>query len=85
MSVTHSPEMHARLIERIPTVTGRELSEWFDTLEKGPGLTRCLERANWLADEYNLSHGYAQAIVQEYDRRRRNRTPVPGQRTSSSR
>ncbi|MBB6173480.1 hypothetical protein HNR23_003540 [Nocardiopsis mwathae] len=80
MSVTHSPETHALLIARIPTVTGRQLHEWFDKLEKGPGLTRCSERTNWLADEYQLSHGYAQAIVQEFDRRRRNRTAVPRQR-----
>ncbi|WP_067970687.1 DUF4287 domain-containing protein [Nocardiopsis trehalosi] len=80
MSVTHSPETHALLIARIPTVTGRAIHEWFDTLEKGPGLTRCSERTTWLADEYNLSHGYAQAIVQEYDRRRRNRSPIPQQR-----
>ncbi|PSK98333.1 uncharacterized protein DUF4287 [Murinocardiopsis flavida] len=78
MSVTHSPETHALLIARIPSVTGRELHEWFDQLEKGPGLARCSERTNWLADEHNLSHGYAQAIVQEFDRRRRNRTvPLP--------
>ncbi|CAM3835051.1 hypothetical protein GCM10009799_45200 [Nocardiopsis rhodophaea] len=80
MSVTHSPETHAMLIARIPSVTGRQLHEWFDKLEKGPGLTRCSERTNWLADEYQLSHGYAQAIVQEFDRRRRNRTAIPRQR-----
>ncbi|TDQ54837.1 DUF4287 domain-containing protein [Actinorugispora endophytica] len=80
MSVTHSPETHALLIARIPTVTGRELHEWFDTLAKGPGLSSCAERAHWLADEHNLSHGYAQAIVQEFDRRRRN-PAVPFPRT----
>lgn len=81
MSVTHSPETHARLLARIPSVTGRDLHEWFDHLENGPGLTRCSERTNWLADEHGLSHGYAQAIVQEYDRRRRNRSAsVPRQR-----
>lgn len=80
MSVIHSPETHAQLIARIPSVTGRELHEWFDKLEKGPALTRCSERANWLADEYSISHGYAQAIVQEFDRRRRNRS-VPLQRS----
>ncbi|GAA3741984.1 DUF4287 domain-containing protein [Salinactinospora qingdaonensis] len=79
MSVTHSPEIHALLLARIPSVTGRELHEWFDMLAAGPSLTRCSERANWLADEYNLSHGYAQAIVQEYDRRRRNRSVIPSQ------
>ncbi|MBB4929755.1 hypothetical protein F4561_000575 [Lipingzhangella halophila] len=81
MSVTHSPETHALLLARIPSVTGRDLHEWFDHLEKGPGLTRCSERTNWLADEHGISHGYAQAIVQEYDRRRRNRSAaIPRQR-----
>lgn len=82
MSVAHSPETHALLIARIPSVTGRELHEWFDSLEKGPGLTRASERTNWLADEHGLSHGYARAIVDEYNRRRRNR-PVPYQRRTS--
>ncbi|GAB3487203.1 DUF4287 domain-containing protein [Nocardiopsis coralliicola] len=80
MTLTHSPEMHARLLDRIPSVTGRELPEWFDALDKGPGLSRCSERSAWLADEYRISDGYAQAIVQEYLRRRRSRTPVPRQR-----
>ncbi|MFW5416289.1 DUF4287 domain-containing protein [Nocardiopsis sp. CNT-189] len=80
MSLTHSPEIHAQLLDRIPSVTGRELHEWFDTLDRGPSLSRCSERTTWLADEHNLSHGYAQAIVQEYVRRLRNRTPVPRQR-----
>ncbi|RCV54414.1 DUF4287 domain-containing protein [Marinitenerispora sediminis] len=81
MSVTHSPETHALLLARIPAVTGRELQDWFDTLEKGPALTRCSERSNWLADEHGLSHGYASAIVHEFDRRRRNRSGVPSQRS----
>jgi hypothetical protein len=81
MSVTHSPEIHAQLLERIPAVTGRDLHEWFDHLENGPALTRCSERTHWLSDQFGLSNGYAQAIVQEYDRRRRRRTPVvPRQR-----
>ncbi|MGI5120232.1 DUF4287 domain-containing protein [Marinactinospora thermotolerans] len=81
MSVTHSPETHALLIARVPTVTGRELHEWFTTLDNGPGLRRCSERSNWLADEHGISLGYARAIVQEYDRRRHNRSAVPPQRS----
>ncbi|WP_017590697.1 DUF4287 domain-containing protein [Nocardiopsis ganjiahuensis] len=83
MSVTHSPEIHAKLIERIPVVTGRGLHEWFDSLDKGPGLVRPTDRSHWLADEYDLTHGYAQAIVTEYDRRRRNRSiPAPRRETA---
>lgn len=82
MTVAHSPEIHAQLLDRIPTVTGHDLQEWFDTLNKGPALKRCSERANWLADEHDLSHGYARAIVQEYDRRWRNRSNnVPSPRS----
>lgn len=78
MSVTHSPETHTKLIERIPVVTGRGLPEWFDALDRGPGLIRRQDRSNWLADEYELPTWYAQALVTEYDRRRRNRfVPVP--------
>ncbi|MFI6576966.1 DUF4287 domain-containing protein [Nocardiopsis sp. NPDC050513] len=78
MSVTHSPEIHAKLIERVPAVTGRGLPEWFDALDKGPSLLRCSARSTWLADEYSLPHWYAQAIVTEYERRRRNRSiPTP--------
>lgn len=81
MPVTHSPEIHAKLVERIPTVTGRGLHEWFAALDRGPGLVKRSDRSRWLADEYELPHWYAQAIVTEYDRRRRNRsipTPRPG-------
>ena len=73
MSLTHSPEMHRNLIARIPSVTGVELREWFRSLECGPALVRCEERANWLAAEHGLSHGYASAIVHEYEVRRRSR------------
>ncbi|MDE3721760.1 MULTISPECIES: DUF4287 domain-containing protein [Nocardiopsis] len=85
MPVTHSPEIHAKLIERIPAVTGREIHEWFDALDQGPGLLRCSDRANWLADEYELPPWYAQALVTEYDRRRRNRSiPAPRRERESS-
>ena len=59
MSLNHSPEMHKNIIARIPSVTGRELREWFIRLESGPPFSRCEERAHWLSDEHGLSHGYA--------------------------
>jgi hypothetical protein len=68
MPLNHSPETHKNLIARIPSVTGRDLREWF-----GPAFLRCEERANWLSDEHGLSHGYASAIVHEYEMRRRMR------------
>src|SRR6185437_13217284 len=47
--------------------------EWFRRLESGPAFARCDERAYWLADEHGLTHGYASAIVHEYERQRRLR------------
>ena len=49
MTLNHSPETHKNLIARIPSVTGRELPEWFASLESGPAFRRCEERAHWLA------------------------------------
>ena len=65
---SHSEQTHQNLIARIPDQTGRSLSEWFTTIEDGPTLTRMDERVNWLADEGNISHGYATAICHEYDK-----------------
>ncbi|PRY01866.1 DUF4287 domain-containing protein [Allonocardiopsis opalescens] len=76
MSLNHSPETHSKLINRIPTVTGRDLPEWFGRIEQGPAFLRCAERTSWLADEYSLSHGYARAIVREYEMRRKGRLRV---------
>ncbi|TNY37190.1 DUF4287 domain-containing protein [Thermomonospora catenispora] len=73
MSLNHSPETHSKLLERIPQVTGRDLAEWFKTIENGPSFLRCEERSHWLADEHGLSHGYAAAIVREHERSRRLR------------
>ncbi|MGH3157929.1 MAG: DUF4287 domain-containing protein [Streptosporangiaceae bacterium] len=73
MSLSHSPELHKSLIARIPDVTGRNLPEWFRSVESGPSFLRCEERAQWLADEHGLSHGYARAIVHEYETQRRSR------------
>lgn len=73
MSQNHSPETHKNLIERIPTVTGRDLPEWFSAIESGPSFVRPDERTNWLADEHGISHGYAAALVREHERARRDR------------
>lgn len=67
----HSPEMHKNLVARIPAVTGRDLHEWLRSIESGPAFLRCEERANWLAAEHGLTHGYASAIVHEYEVQRR--------------
>jgi len=73
VTLNHSLETHKNLIARIPSVTGRDLVEWFRSLESGPAFLRCEERAHWLSDEHGLSHGYASAIVHEYERQRRIR------------
>ena len=36
MTLNHSLETHKNLIARIPSVTGRDLVEWFKSLESGP-------------------------------------------------
>ena len=63
--------MHKNLIARIPSVTGRDLREWFSSIESGPAFLRLAERAQWLADEHGLTHGYASAIVHEFEVQRR--------------
>ena len=73
MTLNHSLQTHRNLIARIPSVTGRALPEWFESLESGPAFLRTDERAHWLADEHGLSHGYATAIVHEYEVQRRSR------------
>jgi hypothetical protein len=73
LSLNHSPETHSKLIARIPQVTGRDIPEWFTAIENGPSFTRCEERSTWLAEEHNLSHGYAAALVREHERARRAR------------
>jgi len=70
MSLTHTPDTHKSLIARIPFVTGREMSDWFNAVESGPAILRRDERANWLADEHGICDRYAAAIVREYEIRR---------------
>ncbi|MDX6226114.1 MAG: hypothetical protein QOJ92_886 [Frankiales bacterium] len=73
MSLNQSEETHQSLLARIPEVTGRELPQWFEAIENGPGLLRFEERVTWLRDEHSLPHGYAQAIIHEHDKRRVHR------------
>lgn len=70
MTVSHSAETQENLVSRIPHMTGKPLPEWFEHLDNGPAFLRFEEQVNWLADEHNLSHGYAAAIVREHVRRR---------------
>jgi hypothetical protein len=64
-------ETHQQLIARIPEVTGRAIPQWFEALDAGPALLRFEERVGWLKDEHDLPHGYATALVHEFDRKRR--------------
>jgi len=70
MSMPQSEETHKSLLAKIPDATGRDLSSWLESLEHGPTLLRFEERVNWLKAEHDLPHGYARAIVHEYDKRR---------------
>jgi hypothetical protein len=70
MSVHQSAETHQNILARVPQVTGREIPEWFEEIERGPSLSRFEERAGWLRDEFELPSGYADALVREYDRQR---------------
>ena len=40
MSLNHSLETHKNIIDRIPSVTGRDIPEWFETIENGPAFLR---------------------------------------------
>ncbi len=70
MTVHHSEETHRNLVERVPQVTGRDLTEWFHEIEQGPSFVRFDERVSWLRDEHELPHGYASAICREHERHR---------------
>lgn len=65
MSLHHSEDTHRNLVDRVPTATGRQLSEWYQLMEAGPSMARFEDRVNWLRDEYGLAHGHATAIVHE--------------------
>ena len=68
MALHHSEETHAQLVARIPGATGREMKEWYRTLEDGPAFSRFDDKVTWLQDEHGLSHGQATAVVHEYDK-----------------
>jgi hypothetical protein len=70
MTLHHSEETHANLLARLPAATGREVKEWFQAVEEGPSFARFDERVHWLQDEHSIPHGYATAIVHEYDKQR---------------
>jgi hypothetical protein len=67
MTLHHSEETHRALVARIPEATGRDIKEWFTTLEQGPAFSRFDDKVTWLKGEFDLSHGQATAIVHEYD------------------
>jgi hypothetical protein len=70
MSLHHSEQTHHNLLARIPESTGRALADWFRVVDAGPALMRFEERVTWLRGEFDLSHGYATAIIHEHDVRR---------------
>jgi hypothetical protein len=70
VSLMYSAVTHQNLLSRIPAVTGRELNEWLKAVDDGPSLHRCEEKIDWLRATYDISYGYAKAIVHEYDLRR---------------
>ncbi|HEV8528858.1 MAG TPA: DUF4287 domain-containing protein [Actinomycetes bacterium] len=76
MSLHHSEETHQNLVARVPMVTGRELPEWFKTIEDGPAFLRFDDKVNWLRDEHGIAHGHATAIVHEHDKLRAARSFV---------
>ncbi len=67
MTLHHSEETHQLLVDRVPSATGKPMKEWFTVVEEGPSFARFDDRVNWLRDEYDLSHGYATAIIHEMD------------------
>jgi hypothetical protein len=73
MTLHHSESTHRNLVARIPDATGRDLTEWFRTLEDGPAFLRFEDRVNWLRTEFELAHGHATAIVHEHDLQRAQR------------
>ncbi|MHC0433866.1 DUF4287 domain-containing protein [Streptomyces sp. O3] len=70
MSLVFSEETHRNLLSRIPHCTGREVADWMRAVHEGPSILRFEEKVSWLRAEYDLSHGYAKALIHEYDMRR---------------
>ena len=67
MSLHHSEQTQRNLLARLPEVTGRALPDWFREIDAGLALLRFEERVYWLRSEFNLSYGYASALVHEHD------------------
>ena len=67
MSLHHSEQTQRNLLARLPEVTGRALTDWFREIDAGPALVRFEERVFWLRSEFNLSYGYASALIHEHD------------------
>ena len=67
MSLHHSEQTQRNLMARLPEVTGRTLTDWFQAIDAGPALLRFEERVSWLRSEFNLSYGYASALIHEHD------------------
>jgi hypothetical protein len=70
VSLMYSTETHQNLLSRIPAVTGRPLEAWLKAVDDGPSLRHCEDKIDWLRREYDISYGYAKALVHEYDLRR---------------
>lgn len=70
MTLNHSMEIHNGVLQRVHEITGRQIPEWFATLDEGPALLRFEDRVSWLRGEHDMPLGYAQAIVHEHDKRR---------------
>ena len=62
MTLHHSEETHRALVARIPEATGRDIKEWFTTLEQGPAFSRFDDKVTWLKGEFDLGHGHAMSI-----------------------
>jgi len=67
MSLHHSEQTQRNILARLPEVTGRALNDWFREIDAGPALLRFEERVAWLRSEFNLSYGYASALIHEHD------------------
>ncbi len=74
MPAPPSPVTHQRLLDSLPTITGRPVAEWVRAMDDAPGLVRFTERVAWLRSQHQLPHGHASAIVRECDLRRAERS-----------
>ncbi|MDI2128804.1 DUF4287 domain-containing protein [Yinghuangia seranimata] len=73
MSLHFSEATHQALLAKVPSVTGRELPEWYREIDDGPCFSRFEDRVHWLQDEHSIAHGHATAIAREHHRLRVSR------------